>query len=470
NGLVDLRNLQTLHGGTGDDIVEVKMSGGGVVRLDNLTTTTGQVRFDTDTNLHLTNLQNAGSLFFTMQPGSQLDLDVLVNQSGGAYDLPAGATFNLPQLTTMNATALTISDPTAVFDAPVLANINNSFVNLSGGAVLALPNVTAYTGTGFAEGTFFSAQGTNTLLDLSSLLSINSEVNHTFAKTRTIYAAEHATIDLSSVNSLRGGTGDDKLRILVESSGLIDLSSLQSVSAGNVVFDIEAEGSLMLGDFTVTGNTIFNINDVTSSVDVSGSLLLDGGSQFNVATAGGISVGGNFSFAMQSETAFTSATGTLTLDGAGTFVSPQFLEVGGEDLGLPVDITDPTVIPGANGNFAIGQLVIGQDRQSTVVNLLDAIDNGNRNGLEALYLPGFGGDGLQILGESTLVIDAINVYAFLDNEWIHLNSQFVGGVTQISLSSLTSNPAANGFVVIPEPAALSLLALGGLACLRRRRK
>jgi hypothetical protein len=66
---------------------------------------------------------------------------------------------------------------------------------------------------------------------------------------------------------------------------------------------------------------------------------------------------------------------TIALQGAGTFASPRVLEVGGADLGQPA-----------------------------LVSLIDAIDNGNRNSLEALYLPGFGDDGLHMRGGSTLII------------------------------------------------------------------
>ena len=160
--------------------------------------------------------------------------------------------------------------------------------------------------------------------------------------------------------------------------------------------------------------------------------------------------------------------GILKMLGTGTFAAPQFLEVGGEDLGI-LDPNDPTAIPGTDGNFAIGQLVIGDPNQATVVELLDAIDNGNGPGLEALYLPGFGGDGLRMFGGSRLIIESINVYAFLDGSWIHLNSLFGGGVTSIPLSDLVSDPEANGFIGIPEPAtlALGLLALTGWRIGRR---
>jgi len=241
---------------------------------------------------------------------------------------------------------------------------------------------------------------------------------------------------------------------------------LQAVGAGAYEFRVEAEGTLLLGDFTVTNNATFTINDATSVVDVAGSLLLDGPSVFDVATGGGVRVGGNFSFATQAETAFGCDDGILAMAGAGTWAAPQWLEVGGQDLGVP---TTPGVVPGDNGNFAVGKLVIGRLGQATVVELVDAIDNGNRGSWEALYLPGFGGDGLELFGGSSLNIGSLNVYAFLDGQWVHLNALFTGGVTSIDFGTLVSDPEADGTIVIPEPATAMLLA-PALLILRRRRR
>jgi len=462
-GTVDLTNLTTINGGTGDDYVELKRAAGGTLLLTNLTTTTGNVRFNTDTNLIVPKLANAESLFFTMQPGSSLSLPELISQTGGSHIVPAGGSVSAPKLTTATGTTINISDAAASFSAPLLSNINNSFVNLSGGARLMLPLVTHYVGTAFAGGTFFSAQGVGTLLDLANLQTIDSYVNPYPVQIRTLSATDGGVVDLSSVTTLKGGSGDDWLQVRVGSSGMIDLSALQSVSVGNVRFDVDAEGTLKLGDFTVTGNTTFNINDVTSTVQVAGSLLLDSPSHFNVATGGGISVGGNFSFATTDETAYQSSSGILTMTGMGTFGSPQYLEVGGLDAGLGD--------PGNNDNFGLGQLIIGTDAQATVVSLVDLIDNGNRAGPESLYLFGLGGpDGLMLRGGSTLVIDNIHAYAWVNGDWLLLNDLFTGNITQIDFGAITNNPADAGFIVIPEPATIGLMMMGGvmLSCRRRR--
>lgn len=82
-------------------------------------------------------------------------------------------------------------------------------------------------------------------------------------------------------------------------------------------------------------------------------------------------------------------------------------------------------------------MIIGENNPDTVLQRLDNVDNGHRNGgnAESLYL--FGNDSddaLRILNGSTLVLNGLNVYAMVDvdangqtdgqQELLHLNSLF----------------------------------------------
>ena len=142
------------------------------------------------------------------------------------------------------------------------------------------------------------------------------------------------------------------------------------------------------------------------------------------------------------------------MDGSGTFADPQFLEVSGLDLGA--------IDPANNGNFGFGQLVVGDIAQATVVELIDVLDNANRQSPEALYLFGLGGpDGLHVLGGSTLVMNHINVYAFIGGQLTHLNALFGSDLTI---------PFDQGFLRVPEPSMLFLVAVASAFSLQRRRR
>ena len=165
-----------------------------------------------------------------------------------------------------------------------------------------------------------AADGFGAVLDLSSLTTFTANETSSFADTLTVLAENSGKVDMSSVTNLSHERPiANQAR---PSMGEVDLSSLQSVT-GATFFTVDAESTLKLGNFTVTGNTTFNINDATSIVQVAGSLLLDAPAVFNVATAGGVSIGGNFSFASQDETTFNMEDGILKMVGAGTFGSPQ---------------------------------------------------------------------------------------------------------------------------------------------------
>lgn len=489
---LDLSSLQSLalndvSGGL--DTLTVHAQNNGHIDLSNIASATSNdlLRFlvETGGSIDLASLASTTNVEFEVGISSTQSAPALANVDGGAIDLKAGATLNAGALNALRNANFTAAGG-AAFNAPNLTDVSGSTVNLDPGFTFnvgALNNVdgarlfvsggknfnsvvaTAMTGNYAETQTVLQADGTGSLLDLSTLQSLALNDVSGGVDTLTIAARNSGKVDLSGVTNL---STNDQVQVLATSQGEVDLTSLQSVT-GTVFFDVDAESTLKLGNFTVTGNTTFNINDATSVVEVAGSLLLDAPAVFNVATAGGVSVGGNFSFASQNEAAFNMDDGILKMLGVGSFVSPQFLEVGGEDLGTPSPVDDPTAIPGTDGNFAIGQLVIGASGQATVVELLDAIDNGNGPGLEVLYLPGFGGDGLQMFGGSTLVLESINVYAFLDGSWIHLNSLFGPGVTSIPLSDLVSDPEADGFIVIPEPAT-ALLCLFAAAAWRRGRQ
>jgi hypothetical protein len=476
-GTMDLTALQTISGG-------------------------GQVKFSVNKALfELPALTNAQGLSFSMPAGSQLDLPELISQNRGSVSVPDSGTVNAPKLATLTNSSISISangtlnaaalktftdsvltlGATQTLNAPAFETIDDSQFHVSGGQTLAVAD-TEYIGTGTWSVTTFSADGVGTVVDLSSIQTYNGGFNDnsTAGRVQTVRAMNQAHIDLSSLASIIGpARGEDRIDFRAESGGSIDMTSLQNVTGGGQVrFNIGSQSSITVGDLTVTNSLSLTVSDVTSVFDVNGSLLLAPNADVTVGGGGGFSVAGNYAFETTSETALDLSGGFLTMDGAGVFNDRQSLEVGGDDLGLPgvdfgvpADQFDAFIMQSQNnGNFSIGELTIGQVGQSTYVELLDWHNNGNRSSFEATYLGGGGGNGLNILGGSTLVLNHIPTYAFIDGQWVFLNDEFTGGITQIALSTLTSDPAADGFIAIPEPASLALVGMGGLMMLHRRRR
>jgi len=482
------------------DTLTVHARDNGQINLSNLSTAASNdtLRFlvETGGQIDLSGLNQTTNVQFDVRTGQTLDVNTLADFNGRAIDLAAHATLNATALQSMRNATLNANTGTT-FNAPSLSDVTGSTLNLDGGFTFTTAplaqvdnsrifvsgglNFSAVSDNNFVGSyasnseTILQADGAGSVLDLSSVTQVALNETTSFVDTLSIVASAGGTVLLPNVDTL---SINDALLVHAQSQSTIDLSSLQAVGGGRYEFRVEAEGTLLLGDFTVTNDTTFNINDVTSTVVVNGSLLLDSPAAFNVATGGGLRVAENFSFAITDETAFQSDDGILTMNGSGTFGDPQFLEVGGQDLGLPgvdfgapADVNDQFVTIGDDGNFNLGKLVVGEIGQpATVVELIDAIDNGNRASPEALYLPGLGGDGLEIFGGSSLNIESINVYAFLDGQWTHLNALFSDDIVQIPLASIISDPEADGFVVIPEPTSIGLLGLMAVTLLTPRRR
>jgi len=116
-------------------------------------------------------------------------------------------------------------------------------------------------------------------------------------------------------------------------------------------------------------------------------------------------------------------------------------EIAGEDMGTTID--------GEVLNFAMGELILGGQNGIGQLVLVDDFDNQpDWDGSETLYL-----NGLTVNPGSTLYMNGLSVY--VDGVRVHEGEGYLYGGGTIS--------------AVPEPATLSLLALGGLAMISRRK-
>jgi len=520
-GVVDLSALQSIIGCRTDVGSEYlawlrfRVESGGDILLPSLVQTTGRTYFQIDRDGYsLPALEQTGNTYFAIAAGRSVSVPELrtmsgsgsginlgagavmtapklasASLSGGSVTLGAGATLSAGELLSLDGAAISIgadgvlsapklvsltnssytARPNQTFTHGAISNINGSVLQAADGATWDLSGVTGYVNTlndYRANRTLLSADGAGSVLDLSGVVSFASASYGYTTSLPWIYdvsATNGGVVDLSAVQSVTGCRTDVSsnrlawLRFRVESGGRIDLSSVRSIT-GRTRFEVGADGVLDLGDIPITGTTYMSLNHANSRVNVHGSMYLEQTGQLSMAAGSALAVEGDFLFALTEESRLATTEGVLHLSGSGA----QYLEAGGEDLGLGGS---------TSGNFGLGRLVIGQEGQPTTVMLLDLLNNGNRTGgaREALYLYGVGGlDGLEMATGSRLVLDGINVYTQQKNtqgqiEWVHLNTLFGPGVTEIAF--------AGGTVAVPEPSALVLLlVLGAMAFSVRRRR
>jgi hypothetical protein len=248
NTLLDLRALSTLDTGfnnpnyPGDTQVQtIQASNGGKIDLSNVTTVTVPVQ------------SNDGMQFLVSGANSTIDLAHLGTISGaGGYSqftLSNGASQLLPSIRTMTDT----------------------FFVLSGGAQLSAAG--SLSATYSSEGIWWttsimSSDGTNTLLDLRALRTLDAGFNNPNypgdTQLQTIKATNGGKIDLSNVTLVKVPVqGNDGLQfMLTDGASTIDLANLQTISGagGYTQFSLSNGAVQTLPSIQSMGDVFFNLS------------------------------------------------------------------------------------------------------------------------------------------------------------------------------------------------------------------
>jgi len=408
-------------------------------------------------------IENAG--------GHDLNLASLVSIDQVAFVVSGGSAVNIPSIGKLTDSTFVISNGSALLDGS------------DGSATYSSLDIwrswDADSGTDDDSGTWspvlMKASGQGSILDLSSIQSIDAGFNsagndHTYQQ---IIAEQGGRIDLSGVKTIVApSSARDHIELHVSAGGLLDLSSLQTVSSatgsGTMPISLSGASHISLGDVRFDEGTAITLNGAsvlhaqgmraskptTITLNDSDDLLVVRG-DFDLGTAitvlnpgkAGLALGGDFTHAhkdllpKKGETKVPFGKSYVHLNGEG----PQEVEVGGYDADVLIEEL-------VNDNFGFGQMSIGRNdpnAEPTAVLLVDRVDNGNTPGLfgnekEALYLFGKDGqDGLRILNGSTLFMGGLKVYAMIGGKITDLRTLFGPGEVKI--------PFDEGYLCLDKP-------------------
>ncbi|MBA3485437.1 MAG: hypothetical protein H0T51_26885 [Pirellulales bacterium] len=211
---LDLSAVTNFSGGDSTSPTTVAAFNGGRVELENVSA-----------------LTSGATLVVSDGPDSVVDLSALTHITSdnqfirARLDAINGGTVLTPNLATIGRATVEVRGAASSLNLQALTNADGASFTARVGGQIAPPLLTSYAaGLGFTE---FFANGTNSLIDLSELTTFSGA---TFSS-MVISANDGATIDLSGVTSISSGA----INLVAGVGGLIDLSSLQSYTATNML-------------------------------------------------------------------------------------------------------------------------------------------------------------------------------------------------------------------------------------------
>lgn len=286
------------------------------------------VYFDIDTASTVTDLELAVTSTLVINPGHSLAVldDAVVN----GKVIAEGAS----------------TDFTCASAGAVLGD--NTLLDVSGGATIESAAVD-YSSTINSNITLLSADGNNSLLDLSSLQSLNAAFGYSY-RTHTISATNYGVIDMAWLSSIHGPThSTSRLKLHVGQNGFINLFHLADILSGYTTFDIDAGFYSLSALVTATGTTFDASGTTTISLPILDTL---DNTSLVIADGGAINA--------PQLTTFTNS--QITLDPAYTFTTGPLSNIdnsrialtGGQQFGTAFgDITMTDYTNTVNGNYTL---------------------------------------------------------------------------------------------------------------------
>ena len=441
SGVVDLSGLEVMTGADpfnygADDWLTLSLANGGSIRLSNLRQVSGRTRLvlGESTTLGLTNLTQ-------MTSGCRVELGV--NAAFVAPNLTrladnfsitfgAGSSLCAPLLREFVNSDLSLGAGSSFTGAP-FTNIYASRLSVSGGRSLSVAAVSyelpgsSYYATcspyyrAYPPKNLFSADGAGSLLDLSSLKSVQVygaregyDSGWRNDWTYFITAANQGVIDLSGLEIVYGADPNAYICDCAGNCGYYGQDDWLSFTANN-------GGVIRLGRLSVNRRTSFSASGPNSALQFA-SLYLRPPATLNVGVGTELRIRGDFIFENTDTNSIVTELVRFQMDGA----LPQRLEVGGRDLG--------PLTAAYRRNFGYSQLVVGSTTNGSIVKLVDTLNNGGRGAAgepEALYLYGMEGQGLRLLSGSRLMLNGLNCYAAVSGQMVNLRSLIPAGTNSV---------------------------------------
>ncbi len=257
NGTGSVLDLSNLTHATQTGGWQLQASNGGAIKLTgltSLTSTSGISIYDTG---HSTLLDDLTSL-----TGISVHLDGSDAQVANTW-----AQFLNGNLTVTGGS----------YSLPGLTNVNGSSLDVEGGGGLALPKLTSFV----ANGSYFTANGTNTATGAASVLDLSNLTHMTQSGGWQIEASNGGEIKLTGLASLTSTNGIT----IYDTNGSTLLNALTSLTGINVHLDgTDAQVAntwtqFLNGNFTVTGGSyalpgLTNVNGSSLDVEGGGGLAL----------------------------------------------------------------------------------------------------------------------------------------------------------------------------------------------------